>query len=284
MTITLGNKIGEGGCSEVFDIGNKQIIKLAKENTSIEAAKREYLNNSIAWECGLSVPQPFDLTEVDGRPGIIVEHIIGETMMERIIKSAIKNDEIIQDDIRLTAQQLYNVHKTLFAGHELPNQKNVIKSHILSVNYLTAHEKESVISLLDSLPTRQCMCHGDPNPGNIMIKNDGKAVLIDWSNATVGNPEADIAEYILMIRYAILPPHFREDIRHEFEFIREKLITIFMDEYTKLSGIAYDEVVPWLTPIAARKLSADAISDLEKEKLLEEIRRTLMEIKGKLIQ
>jgi len=284
MTITLGNKIGEGGCSEVFEIGNNQIIKLAKENTEIEVAKREYLNNSIAWECGLSVPQPFDAIEVDGRPGIIVERIIGETIMERIMKHAGYNAEIIQDDIRLTAQQLYSVHKILCAGHELPNQKTVIKSHILSVNYLTAYEKESVISLLDSLPTRQCMCHGDPNPGNIMIKNDGKAVLIDWSNATVGNPAADIAEYILMIRYAILPPHFPEAIIHEFEFIREKLITIFMDEYTKLSGFTYDDVVPWLTPIAARKLSADAISDLEKEKLLEEIRRTLMEIKGKLIQ
>jgi len=280
MTITLGNKIGEGGCSEVFEIGNNQIIKLAKENTEIEVAKREYLNNSIAWECGLSVPQPFDAIEVDGRPGIIVERIIGETIMERIMKHAGYNAEIIQDDIRLTAQQLYSVHKILCAGHELPNQKTVIKSHILSVNYLTAYEKESVISLLDSLPTRQCMCHGDPNPGNIMIKNDGKAVLIDWSNATVGNPAADIAEYILMIRYAILPPHFPEAIIHEFEFIREKLITIFMDEYTKLSGFTYDDVVPWLTPIAARKLSADAISDLEKEKLLEEIRRILMEIKG----
>lgn len=280
MTITLGNKIGEGGCSEVFEIGDNQIIKLVKENTSIEAAKREYLNNFIAWECGLPVPQPFDLIEVDGRPGIIVERILGETIMERIIKQAIYNDEIIRDDIRLTAQQLYNVHKTLIAGHDLPKQKNVIKSNILSVNYLTAHEKESVISLIDSLPTSQRMCHGDPNPGNIIIQNDGNAVLIDWSNATVGNPEADIAEYVLMVRYAILPAHFREDIRHEFEFIREKLINIFMDEYTKLSGITYDDVVPWLTPIAARKLSADAVSDLEKEKLLEEIRRTLIEING----
>jgi len=277
MTITLGNKIGEGGCSEVYEIGNNQIIKLARENTTIEAARREYLNNCIAWECGISVPQPFDLIEVDGRPGIIVEHIIGETIMERFLKHAVisKTNENNQDDIRLTAQQLYKVHNTLFVGYELPSQKSVIKYNIMSVNYLSEHEKENVISLMDSLPSKHCMCHGDPNPGNIIIKNDGKAVLIDWMNATIGNPEADIAEYIIMIRYAVLPSDVPENIRTIFDLNRENLINIFMDEYTKLSGITYDDVVPWITPICARKLSADAISHIEKEKLVQEIRRTL---------
>jgi len=278
MTITLGNKIGEGGCSEVFEIGNNQIIKLVKGNTSIEAVRREYLNNCIAWERGLSVPQPFDFIEVDGRPGIIVEHIIGETIMERFFKQAvnsISNVDNQDDDIRLTAQQLHKVHNTLVVGNELPSQRTVIKSSIMSVNYLSEQEKEHVISLIDSLPSKLCMCHGDPNPGNIIIKNDGKAVLIDWMNATIGNPEADIAEYIIMIRYAVLPSNFPENFKIMFDSNRENLINIFMDEYTKLSEITYEDVVPWITPIAARKLTADAIPEIEKEKLVQEIRRIL---------
>lgn len=48
-----------------------------------------------------------------------------------------------------------------------------------------------------------------------------------------------------------------------------------MDEYTKLSGITYDEVYPWISPVAARKLSADAISEAEKRLLVHVIRHYL---------
>ncbi|XEC97324.1 phosphotransferase family protein [Paenibacillus tarimensis] len=199
MTIILNKKIAEGGCSEVFEIGNNRIIKLAKANTSFEAARREYQNSCIAHECGLPVPQPFEFIEVSGRPGIIVEHISGETILERFFSMAIDSNEINQADIRLTAQLLSEVHSKLYLGCGLPPQRNIIKNNINSVNYLSTHEKVAIISLLEHLPTKQYMCHGDPNPGNIIIKNDGNAVLIDWMNASIGNPEADIAEYIIMI-------------------------------------------------------------------------------------
>jgi len=277
MKYTLGQKIGEGGCSEVYEVGHNRIIKLVKENTSFEALRREYLNNCIAWECGLPIPQPFELTKMNGRPGIVFEHITGKTMMDRFFNQVVvsHNNEIKQADIQLTAQLLFLVHQVLAEDKGLPCQKSIIKSNILSVNYLSASEKESVISLLESLDTKQCLCHGDPNPRNIIVKDDGKAILLDWMNATIGNPEADIAEYIVMIRYAVLPSYFPEKIRDMFDSIREDLIDIFIDEYSKHSGITYDDIEPWILPILARKLSADAISDVEKKKLVAEIRKTL---------
>lgn len=275
MIYSLGQKIGEGGCAEVFEVGHNRIIKLAKENTSFEALRREYLNNCVAWDFGLPVPRPFELAEVDGRPGIVFEHIIGKTMMDRFFNQ--DNNKIKQHDIQLTAQLLNGVHQAVISSDDLPSQKSIIKSNIMSVNYLNANEKEKVISLLDSIETKHCLCHGDPNPGNVIVKEDGKAILIDWMNASIGNPEADIAEYIVMMRYAVLPAHFPMKIRNMFDLIRENLINVFMDEYTTLSGITYDEVTPWIIPIAARKLSADAISDVEKDKLVTEIRRSLGE-------
>lgn len=277
MSYTLGQMIGEGGCSEVFEVGSNRVIKLAKENTSIEALKKECLNHSIAWECGLPVPQPVDLTEINGRPGFVLERITGETMMERFFDQVVisQNKEIKQADIQLTAQLLVNVHQAPAENLELPSQKSSIKSNILSVNYLSNSEKEKVVSLLESLETKQCLCHGDPNPGNFIVKEDGKAVIIDWMNATIGNPEADLAEYIIMIRYAVLPSYFSEEVRKLFDPIREDLIQIFMNEYSKHTDISYDDVEPWITPILARKLSADAISEVEKKKLVEAIRINL---------
>lgn len=273
----LGQKIGEGGCSEVFEVGQNRIIKLAKENTSLEALRIEYLNHRIAWECGLPVPQPFDLTEVNGRSGIVLEHIKGKTLLERFFDQLIddQNNEMIHEDIKLTAQQLIHIHQIPAEDKELPRQIDMIKSNILGVNYLSMSEKESVISLLDALKMKQYLCHGDPNPGNIIVKDDGKAVMIDWMNATIGNPEADLAEYIVMIRFAVLPSHLPEKARIKFDSIREDIIDIFMNEYSSRTEISYDDIEPWIIPIAARKLFADAISEVEKNKLVNEIRRGL---------
>jgi thiamine kinase-like enzyme len=127
---------------------------------------------------------------------------------------------------------------------------------------------------LDSLHIKQQLCHGDPNPGNILIR-DEKAVIIDWMNASLGNPEGDLAEYLIMIRYAILPSYLPNEVVGYFNSIRESIIKVFIDEYTRLSDITYDEIDAWITPMAAQKLSADGISEDEKILLVNEIRKRL---------
>ncbi|MDP5274244.1 phosphotransferase [Chengkuizengella axinellae] len=279
MTIKLGKKIGEGGCSEVFEWeGSQKLIKLAKANTNFEAMNREYTNNRIAWDNNLPVAQPFEFKEFDGRPGIVFERIYGISLMERFLGQAMNdiNNQIgfSEEITQITARLLSEIHK--ISDVTLPSsQKESIKYSIHSTDYLTLKEKEDVISILDSLPSKKLLCHGDPNPGNILIRNDGKSIMIDWMNASIGNPEADLAEYIIMIRYAILPPDLPKQVLDYFDSIRETMIQTFMEEYTGLTGITYDEVVPWITPMAARKLSADAISEDEKQLLIQEIRRNL---------
>lgn len=84
-----------------------------------------------------------------------------------------------------------------------------------------------------------------------------------------------MAEYIIMVRYAILPSDFSVHAKDVLNETRELSISLFMEEYERLSGIGYADVEPWIVPIAARKLCADGISDEEKNLLVTEIRRQL---------
>jgi thiamine kinase-like enzyme len=286
MQVKLGSKIGEGGCSEVFEWeNNRKIIKLAKTNTDHEAMRREYNNNRIAWDNGLSVAQPFELLDIEGRPGIVFERIYGETLLERFMKQILKHLTAEDDskemdhednDILITARILNEIHSISILN--MPSQREKMKHSIRRGDYLTFAEKEAIIDILENLPTKRQLCHGDPNPGNILIR-DGKAVIIDWMDASVGNPEADLAEYIIMIRYAILPSDLPSKALDYFNSIRESIIQVFINEYMKLSGITYNQIEQWITPIAARKLSADAVSEGEKDLLVIEIRRRLREQK-----
>lgn len=276
MNRKLGTKIAEGGCAEVFEWENGKIIKLAKANTSSWAVRREYRNNWIVWNLGLPVAKTFELLEVENRLGIIMERVYGETLLVRFLKQALSNRgyEVNENEIQQTARIFSEIHDKTNID-QLPLQKDVLKLSINRVEYLTSAEKETVISNLEAFSSKQLLCHGDLNPNNMIIQDDGKIVVIDWMNASIGNSEADIAEYIIMIRYAILPPNLPTRFLAFFDSKRETIISIFMDEYAKLTGITYDEVKPWIVPVAARKLSADAISEEEKTLLVQAIRRNL---------
>lgn len=282
----LGAKIGEGGCAEVFEwMDDNKIIKLAKSNTSVAALQRELYHCQIAWDCGLPVPEPFDLLNIDGRPGIVFERIYGESILKRFVDRSTKRatteetNNVFDDyiDAKITARLLFQIHS--HSVQNMPSQRENIKNDILRSQYLNENEKEAVINRLDQLPMKQQLCHGDPNPGNVIFR-DNEAIIIDWNNSSTGNPEADLAEYIIMVRYAILPSDFPIQAKDGLNKTRESSIRIFMDEYERLSGIGYAEVESWIVPIAARKLSADGISEEEKNLLVKEIRRRLL-INGK---
>ncbi|WFD11877.1 aminoglycoside phosphotransferase family protein [Tepidibacter hydrothermalis] len=278
MSTKMGRKINEGSSAEVFEWENdEKIIKLAKNKKRHQSMLTEYLNSQVAWDNGVSVPQPFGLVDVDGRPGIIFERIYGETLMERFVNQKGFNYE---DVARITAKILSETH-----GKKIPNirsQREAIIYSINGANYLTNSEKKLVVDILNNIPIKEQLCHGDPNLNNILIR-DNKALLIDWRHASIGNPETDLAEYILMTRYAIvpmvrqaiLPRHIPSEIEYYINSIKEEIIKVFIDEYTKLSDITSEDIDSWIIPMAARRLSVGIIPKSEKEQLVGEIRRRL---------
>ena len=51
---------------------------------------------------------------------------------------------------------------------------------------------------LDAMPKHNKLCHGDFNPSNIIIAEDGTPYILDWSHATQGNASADAARTYLL--------------------------------------------------------------------------------------
>ncbi|MFC2013409.1 phosphotransferase family protein [Chloroflexota bacterium] len=65
--------------------------------------------------------------------------------------------------------------------------------------------KEVVLEALEQLPDGSAVCHGDFHPRNIIISSRGP-VIIDWANATQGNPLADVAWILLASQTAAWQP------------------------------------------------------------------------------
>jgi aminoglycoside phosphotransferase (APT) family kinase protein len=57
-----------------------------------------------------------------------------------------------------------------------------------------------VLALLDDLPLGDRLCHGDLHPGN-MLGSVSAPVVIDWGDAARGDPTADVARTVVMLRF-----------------------------------------------------------------------------------
>lgn len=274
----MGTKLAEGACAEVFAWGadGTKIVKLAKPNTNLFALEREQRLGDIAFRLGLPVPRPYGLVQVDGRDGIVFARAVGDTLLQRFAAAAltISPEQLVDDpeadvlNARTTARLLFRIHAETAEG--VPPQRASLERDIRRTPHLSAPHKDAVMTWLDRLPSKCQLCHGDPNPGNILLNGDS-ATIIDWNNATLGNPEADLAEYVLMIRYASLPSGTPPEVARLFEAAREPSIRLFLAEYEHLSGLGPAELEPWLAPIAARKLAVDGITATEAQQLIAEV-------------
>lgn len=64
---------------------------------------------------------------------------------------------------------------------------------------LASSEKNVALRLLGELPGGNSICHGDLHAANAVVGTTGNDVtLIDWGQAAIGNPLADVARTQLM--------------------------------------------------------------------------------------
>jgi uncharacterized protein (TIGR02172 family) len=264
-----GELIGEGNTAEVYAWGEKEILKLFRQNFYIEGIEREYRTSKEIERLGIPVPKAGIMIELEGRNGITYERIIGSSMLSQIMKKPFTGGKFAKD----LAELHYQIHKC--KGEGLPNYKEVLEWNIRHAELLTDIEKFAILNQLEQLPEGEALCHGDFHPGNIMTKEE-KSYVLDWMTAAVGNPCADVARTVLLIKDAALPEGMPRMVGYIIERVRRRLAKIYLKKYLHLSGIKLEEINRWRVPIMAARL-LEWVPEAEKNNLLKEIKQALNE-------
>lgn len=174
----------------IYREGDK-VVKLFDEHYSKSDILNEALNQARVEETGLNIPKLLEVTKIDGKWAIILEHIDGETLEELMKKHPEKEDEYLNMFVDLQIE----VHsKKAPLLNKLKDKMNR-KIEETTLNATTRYELHT---RLDSMPKHTKVCHGDFNPSNIIISKDGTAYIIDWAHATQGNASADVARTYLL--------------------------------------------------------------------------------------
>ena len=199
----------------------------------------EALNQARVEETGLSIPKILEVTVIDGKWAIVSEYIKGKTLAALMEEDPERKDEYIDMFVNL---QLEMHSKTCPLLNKLKDKMN---RKICETN-LSATVRYDLHTRLDSMPKHTKLCHGDFNPSNIIISEDGKPYILDWSHATQGNASADAARTYLLFWLA-------GDIE-----AAEK----YLDAFCKKSNTDKKYVQQWMPIVAA----SQSVKGNEKER------------------
>lgn len=166
-------------------------IKVFSEGYSKANVLNEALNQARVEETGLKVPKVIEVTKVDGKWAIVTQFIPGKTLDALLKEHPEKKDEYMNLFVDLQLEVHQQKSPLLNKLKDKMNRK-------ISQTTLDATTRYELHTRLESMPKHNKVCHGDFNPSNIIITDDGDAYILDWSHATQGNASADAARTYLL--------------------------------------------------------------------------------------
>lgn len=212
---------------KIYRDGNKA-IKLFDEDFKKSDVLNEALNQARVEETGLNIPRILEVSKVDEKWAIVSDFIDGKTLAELMNENPDKEDEYLDMFIELQ-MRVHSMKCPL-----LNKLKDKMNSKIAQAD-IDATTRYELHTRLDGMPKHNKICHGDFNPSNIIITEDGTAYILDWSHSTQGNASADVARTYLLF------------------WLEGKigLAQKYMDKFCEKSDTAKQYVQQWLPIVAA---------------------------------
>lgn len=168
-------------------------IKVFNENYSKADVLNEALNQARVEATGLNIPRILEVGKRDGKWSIVADYIEGETLSSLMEKHPEKTDEYLNLFVDLQMEVHSKKCPLLNKLKDKMNRK-------IDESKFDATVKYELHTRLEGMPKHTKLCHGDFNPSNIIVAENGKLYVIDWSHATQGNAAADVARTYLLFR------------------------------------------------------------------------------------
>ena len=233
MSYNLNTPIAQRANKTVYkDNGNT--IKLFVEDYSKADILNEALNQARVEEStDLNIPKLVEVTKIDNRWALVFEHVEGKTLEELMVACPEKEDEYLNMFVDIQLEILSK------SAPLLSRVKDKFKRKITNCQDIDESTKYELLQRLEGMKNHAKLCHGDFNPSNIVVKEDGSHYILDWAHVTQGNASADVARTYLLFS------------------IQNK--TVLADKYLNLfaskSGIEVKHIQRWIPIVAATQLT-----------------------------
>ena len=217
-------------------------IKVFDESYSKANILNEALNHAKIEETGLNIPKIREVLKIDGKWAIAMDYIEGETLGEKMRK----DPDNIEKYLDMFVDIQLSIHEK--RAPNLTKLKDKMRDKISLAHLVDATTRYELHTRLEGMPKHSKVCHGDLQPEDIIITDDGTPFILDWAHATQGNASADAARCFLLFNLKG----------------KKELGDIYLRKFCKKSDTAKQYVQKWMPIVAA----SQSVKGKEEEKAL----------------
>lgn len=174
----------------VYKDGDR-VIKVFENGYSKADILNEALNQARIEETRLNIPKILGVSTENGKWAIISEYIKGKTLAQLMTENPDKFDEYLERFVDIQ-MEIHSKKAPLLTKLKDKMNRKINQADIDATTRYDLHTR------LEGMPRHNKVCHGDFNPSNIIITDDGTPYIIDWAHATQGNASADVARTYLL--------------------------------------------------------------------------------------
>jgi aminoglycoside phosphotransferase (APT) family kinase protein len=192
--------LAQGREAEVFLEPDGSVLKLLRNPAHGDRVHREAAALDALRRHGQLAPRAMRTVTVDGRPGLVMERVEGGDLMSLLGRHPLR--------VFRAGTVMGEVHGAMHecrAPDDLPDLRGEVRRRIGAADALAGDLRRRALDILDALSDGQQLCHGDLHLGNILGAWDAP-VVIDWGDASRGDPTADVARTHLLHRLGTPPP------------------------------------------------------------------------------
>ena len=184
MSIEGCEFIAKGANGAVYRYDDETIIKTYFAKDALLEIKQERENARKAFVLGVNTAIPYGIVRVGDGYGTVTELLNAKS----ITKLICSNPDDMSEAVKYYIDMLKCIHSIEVEDGEVPDMKEIALDWADFVaNYLPEEQGKKLRALIEAVPKRNTLMHGDYHTNNIMVQNS-EPLLIDMDTLCMGHP------------------------------------------------------------------------------------------------
>ena len=193
--------IAKGANGAVYRYDAETILKTYFAKDALPEIKQERENARRAFVLGINTAIPYGIVRVGENYGTVTE-LLNAVSVTKLIQD---NPDDLALPVKYYIDMLKCIHGTEVEDGEVPDMK---ETALAWADFVSAHIPEDqgkkLRALIEAVPKRNTLMHGDYHTNNIMIQN-GEPLLIDMDTLCMGHPVFELGSmYNAFVGYSEL--------------------------------------------------------------------------------
>lgn len=277
--------IGQGANGTVYRIDRETVIKVYRNPDCLPDVKRERELARRAFVLGIPTAIPYDVVRVGDSYGSVFE-LVNSRSFSRLIAAC---PEEIDHYVDLYVELMQKLHSTHAKPGDVPDIREFAMDCVRYAQQLLPEEAgKKLQTMMEAIPDRDTLLHGDYHTNNIVMQND-EVLILDMDTLCCGHPVFELASmYMAFVGFGELDPAVvRNFLKMPYETAKEfwkKSLKRYLntEDQEYVDEVERKAMVIGYARLMRRTMRRDGFSTEEGRTVIELCRSRLIQLLGEL--